>query len=153
MANKKGTCKNCGRENVAIVGKGLCPGCYNAQSGMTDERKIQDALAKARIRLRDKALKAQSSKTSGAQDQGANSPPEQIDDTAVAKADPPAFTLTEQQIDSTPTSGDDERKVITLEFAGEDLELYNSIVETARIHRRDLSQQVLYIIEQSPLPV
>ena len=50
MGNKKGTCVNCGRPDMSIVGRGLCGTCYGVCVGRTGES-LEKALADAKERL------------------------------------------------------------------------------------------------------
>ena len=49
----RGTCKNCGRANLSIAGKGLCGSCYNALLGVPPENH-ETVLAACRERLAGK---------------------------------------------------------------------------------------------------
>ncbi len=138
MATKKGTCSNCKRPDVSIQAFGLCPGCYCAAHGLEGEKR-EDALAKARVRLRSKEGK-----------------PGTVEDLKTKKEiEALAAELSDQEVpdpvdaESEPVVANEEFPVISLvlEFANDDIPLYDWILARSKKERRTPKQQVMSLLD------
>lgn len=151
---KKGTCTNCGRENISLVSKGLCWRCYDAQRGL-EGGKREVALANIRTKPVGKYKERPAAKDTAetAHDVKQNPPewPAIKESPAFEKAedvesDPQGLKLYPAAKD--PSEGQPPLPEILLQFAGQDAELYEKFLSCAVRDRRDPVQQILHIIEK-----
>lgn len=127
---KKGICANCGRE-ISIAAKGYCGSCYNVSCGRVGEQE-REALAAIKAKIESGGLRRRGG--------GRRKP-------LAPAGDAPAIST---KIKTAPARVAEGTPVISIDFsAEEDREIYDAIIGMAKRNRRDLEQQVLWLLGQS----
>lgn len=166
---KKGICENCKREDVAIVGKMLCGRCYSAQLGKEGRtREIALSVVRTKETRKYTTKKGYNERRQTCRGGGtgtAGSQGGQIHKGKGVSCKPAAVANPDQLIslpfrtdEEIPLPLETEKKekrpiepvplILSLPFAGRDERLYDKVVEAAELNRRDISQQILYMLEK-----
>jgi DNA-directed RNA polymerase subunit RPC12/RpoP len=158
MGTRRGTCTNCGRENMVIAnGAGHCHTCYEAGKGKEGDA-LTAALktAKKRVnnpdntRVTHNHMRAVIVGQSPKKDVQEETPIIHVDFPGTKDIDPDkvvtaralARSLREKQQPPDP-----EAKAVTLTFKGGDLALHELILTMARDERRTIDQQILWMVD------
>lgn len=135
MANKKGTCPNCKRENVSLVPglkAPLCWACQKYAAGTTGDVRIE--------KLAEAAEKYKGIKQEKNMERKPNPAPAPADPSAIDKTEPP----TKQVITETAFPHADS---FVVRFMPEDKDLFDYFVAKCRNERRLPGQQILYLLD------
>jgi hypothetical protein len=140
MGNKRGTCANCCRPDMTIIGRGLCRACYGVRVGRTGEA-LEKALAHTKGKLwaeYQESLKRKEKPLPVDQplpqiDRGMKTKEEILDEYNQVPFLPPA--------DSPPFN------TIVVPFLPDDRCLYAYLIKVAKDEYRTPHQQILYMID------